>query len=350
MINLLDELHNNKARINKILIIKLRGIGDVVLSSAAIENISQYFSNAKIDLLTEKPSAEIMKYLGYINNIHLFNRKSTLDRIKIAAKISKIKYDLVFDFFSNPSTAQITFLSRAKYRAGFPYKGRKYAYNLFGPEERGKYHAAQLHLRFLEELNIPVIQNELSIGLTEEDQTFADEYFEQNHLTGEKILGISPSGGWPSKKCEPERFADFANKIFDKFNFKGLIVWGPGDKEDALIIKNILKDKAYLAPDTTIRQMASLLKKCTAVIANDSGPMHITTAVGTPVLSLHGPTNPKLQGPFGSKHEYIRLDELECIECNLLECNRNHECFIDLPADRVLNKFEQLLKKNDLLC
>ena len=94
--------------------------------------------------------------------------------------------------------------------------------------------------------------------------------------------------------------------------------------------------------------MAALLEECDAVIANDSGPMHIAAAVGTPVLSLHGPTNPELQGPFGERHEYLRREELECIGCNLLECDRNHECFLGLSADVVADRFESLIKKNDL--
>ncbi len=349
MNKLLKRLHGGKNSIKKILIIKLRGIGDVVLASAAMENISDYFPNANVDLLTEKPSAEVMKHLPFIKHIHLFNRKSIKERIKLAFKIRREKYEVVFDFFSNPSTAQITALSGAKFRAGFPYKGRKYAYNLFGPEERGKYHAARLHLEFLNRLDIPGKTDKLNVGLTDEDISFAQNFFESNDLLGKKVLGISPSGGWQSKKCEPEKFAEFASEIFDEFGFTGLIIWGPGDKRDADKIKKILGAKAAIAPDTSIRQMAALLKKCTAVIANDSGPMHIASAVGTPVLSLHGPTNPNLQGPFGDTNEFVRLDELDCIECNLLECDRNHECFLELPPEKVKKQFGILLSKNNLL-
>lgn len=345
----IEELNRIKNEINKILIVKLRGIGDVVLSTAAIKNLRKYFPDARIDLLTEKPSAELMKHTGFIDDILIFNRKSTLERINLAYKIKKEKYDIVFDFFSNPSTAQLTFASGAKFRAGFPYKGRRYAYNLFGPVERDKYHAAELHLEFLRMLNIPVTDSEISIGLSDKAIQFAVDFIDKTDLKGEKILGISPSGGWQSKKCEAEKFAEFASSIFDRFDFKGLIVWGPGDKEDADKINDILGKNAVIAPPTGIGQMAALLKQTTAVIANDSGPMHITTALGVPVLSLHGPTNPFMQGPFGDKHGFVRLDELDCIECNLLECNRNHECFLELPAERVISEFEKILAKNNLL-
>jgi len=95
--------------------------------------------------------------------------------------------------------------------------------------------------------------------------------------------------------------------------------------------------------------MGALISGCNILIANDSGPMHISAAIGTPTLSINGPTNPRLQGPYGSKHEWIRLDELECIECNLLECPRNHECFKDLPDEKIIEKVDLLIKKNNIL-
>ncbi|RMD48371.1 MAG: glycosyltransferase family 9 protein, partial [Ignavibacteria bacterium] len=337
---MIEKLHQDKDKIKKILVLKLRGIGDVVLATSAIKNLSDYFTNASIDIVTERPSDQLLKELPFINEVIHFNRKSTKERIKLAFALRKNRYDFVVDFFSNPSTAQLTAFSRAKFRAGFPYKGRKYAYNLFGPEERGKYHAAELHHKFLELLNIPVNSRDLMIGLKDEDNSFAKEIISQNIQSNKRILGISPSGGWDSKKCEPEKFAEFAEVILNNLDWSAIILWGPGDFEDAVKIKNILGDKAFLAPNTTISQMAALLKNCDAIIANDSGPMHIATAVGTPVLSIHGPTSPTLQGPYGNKHSYVRLEELDCIECNLLVCNRKHECFMNLPKDIVYDKFK----------
>ncbi len=76
--------------------------------------------------------------------------------------------------------------------------------------------------------------------------------------------------------------------------------------------------------------------------------MHISTAVETPTLSLHGPTNPKFQGPFGSNHEHILLEEVECKICHLLECNKDHECFKNIKNEYVLEKIENLFKKNGI--
>ena len=122
-----------KNKVNSILIIKLRGIGDVILSTICIKNLLKEFPNAKIDYLTEKPSKEALSNINELNQILVLDRKSNKKKIRTLLDIRKNKYDLIFDFFTNPTTAIMTFLSGAKYRVGFPYRGRKYAYNIYGP-------------------------------------------------------------------------------------------------------------------------------------------------------------------------------------------------------------------------
>lgn len=338
----------DKSSVNKILLIKLRGIGDVILSTVVLENLTSHFPNASIDFLTEKPSEQLLNELPVINKVHLFTRKDIWGRLKLIRSIRKEKYDYIFDFYSNPFTAQLTYLSRAKYRAGFPYKGRKYAYNLFGPEERGIHHAADLHLKFLERVGIKANRKELIAAISVEASSFSSEYFKNNFDDGDFIVGVSPSGGWPSKKCDPVKFAEIADEIVKKYNAKMLVVWGPDDEKECDEIISLMKNEAIKAPNTTIQQMAAFISKCDMLIANDSGPMHISTAVQTPTLSIHGPTDPKLQGPYGDKHEWINKSDLHCIICNLLECPYNHECFLELNTNDVMRKVDSLIKKNNL--
>lgn len=335
--------------IKKILIIKLRGIGDVVLSTVVLDNLLNFFPEAKIDYLTDKPSAAWLKGLSQVNSVLTYPKSGIIKKLGLIAEIRKRKYDIVFDFYSNPSTAQITFLSGAKYRIGFPYRGRKYAYNLYGPQERGKYHAAELHLEVLKSVGIPADDNpRLHFYFGKEDERFAEEFLERNNLNGKIFAGISPTGGWQSKRCPPEKLAELARALNKKYDIPLLILWGPSEYEDAIRIKETVGDDAYLAPPTTIEQMAALMKKCAFIVANDSGPMHISTAIDTPALSLHGPTNPLHQGPFGDRHEYLILNDLDCIMCNLLECPKNQECFRDIPENLFLTKIEILLNKNSI--
>lgn len=339
----------DKARIKKILVVKLRGIGDVILSTVVIDNLRADFPNAQIDYLVEYPSYSCLYGLKELDQVLIFDRYNFWKKVSIIRKIRKSNYDLVIDFFTNPSTAIVTFLSGAKYRVGFPYRGRTYAYNLFGPSERGKYHAAQLHLETLKLLGLKSDLANLHFNISQKALDVAEKYFKRNFSENDLVIGICPTGGWASKKCDPEKFAEIAEAVQTKFNAKILILWGNSDEDDAKKIHSLLKEKSFLAPNTSIQEMAAMISRCSILIANDSGPMHISTAVGTPVLSIHGPTSPRLQGPFGAKHEWLNLSELDCIECNLLVCPKNHECFRDLPIERVLSKVESLFSKNKIV-
>ncbi|MDP2037741.1 MAG: glycosyltransferase family 9 protein [Ignavibacteria bacterium] len=339
----------HKEQIKKILLIKLRGIGDVVCSTIVLDNLRQDFPNAQIDFLTEKPSSFGLSGLAQLNNVLIFDRKSLVKRIKLAWQVRKSKYDLVIDFFCNPSSAQITFASGSKIRIGFPLRGRKYAYNYFGPKERSKWHNAILHLKVLEKFGLNTKLEKLHYSLDEKSKLFAQEYIKHTFKENDFVVGMCPTGSWASKKCDAEKLAEIAELVIQKYKAKILILWGKGDEVDGEKLYSLLKDKSVYAPPTTILEMSALINECKFLIANDSGPMHISTALGTPVLSIHGPTAPHLQGPFGEKHEWINLPELDCIICNLLDCPRKHECFLNLPNERIMDKIEKLINKNNLL-
>ncbi|HPO54587.1 MAG TPA: glycosyltransferase family 9 protein [Ignavibacteriaceae bacterium] len=335
--------------INKILIIKLKGIGDVVLSTIVLKNLKTDFPEAAIDFLTEPPSVPVLEGLPQINKILLFRKKEKLSGFKTILEVMKNRYDLIIDFYSNPRTALITLLSLAKYRAGFPYRGRKYAYNLFGPSERGVHHSADLHLEFLKSIQIYAQEKELLFPLSQESKKFAVDYFNHTFSPDDFVVAISPSGGWESKKCPPEVFSQIAEKLIWKFRAKILIIWGPEDYDEAVKIKDGIAENlissVFLAPRTTVLQSAAIISLCSAMISNDSGPMHIASALKTPVLGLFGPTSPFMHGPYGSASGWVRHDQLDCIECNLLTCPINKKCFYDLPILKIIDKFELLIKE-----
>jgi ADP-heptose:LPS heptosyltransferase len=124
-----------------------------------------------------------------------------------------------------------------------------------------------------------------------------------------------------------------------------LILWGPGDESDANFIKTNLPNDSVLIPEVKIGKLSALIKNCDLVIANDSGPMHISAALGIPTLGIFGPTNPKAHGPYSPNSDYVIKGDLHCIICNKLECAYNHECMKDLPVEDVVNKTEKLLLK-----
>ena len=330
----------DKSKVKKILCIKPRGIGDVVLSTIVIDNLKEHFPSATIDYLTEPFVKPALESNPNINKVITMGK--TEFPLKVALRVRKEKYNLILDLWSNPRSAQIAFLSGVKYRVGFGYRGRKYAYNIKATSGRGREHAAEHNLELLKALNVPIISKDIQYFVAEKDNSFAKDFIENNFQKNKKIVGIIPAGGWESKRCDAVKWVEICKAIADKYRSRFLILWGPGDEKDSEFIKSELPDLAVLAPQTTLQQMSALIKNCDFVLANDSGPMHISAALGVPTLGIFGPTSPKAHRPYSPNSDYVHKEDLFCIICNKLVCPYKHECMLELSIDMVMEKIKKI--------
>lgn len=332
----------NPLEIKKILCIKPRGIGDIILSTIVLENLHYYFPNAQTHYLTEEFAKDAISSHPLVTKVLSYKKNDSI--ISIIRSIRKEKYDIVFDLYSNPKTAQVTFLSGAKYRIGYAYRGRKYAYNIKSEIGRGESHSAEHNLELLRAAEIPIISKKIKFYLTKNSENFANSLINKK-IREDNLIGIIPSGGWDSKRCPKERWVQIINKIAEKIYASFLILWGSEDLEDAQYIISQAKN-TILAPKTDLMQLAGLISKCNLVIANDSGPMHLSAALGIPTLGLFGPTDPEKHGPYSENGDYVIKSDLHCIICNKLICPYNKECFNELDIDEIISKSIKLLKLN----
>jgi lipopolysaccharide heptosyltransferase II len=332
----------NNTEIKKILLIKPRGIGDIVLSTIVLDNLSSYFPASEIHYLVEEFAKQSVENNPLIKKIHTMQK--TEFAYSVARRIRKEKYDLIIDMWSNPRSAQITFLSGAKHRVGYSYRGRRYAYNIKANSGRGDVHSAEHNLELLKAIDVPITSKNIHYHINENSQEKADTFFQESKLINKTIIGIIPSGGWESKRCDAEKWIEICRELIRQFDVSLLLLWGPGDEIDVEKIKVKLKNEIVLSPETDVDEMAALINNCDLIIANDSGPMHIAAALDVPTLGLFGPTDPKNHGPYNTNSDYIIRDDLHCIICNKLTCPYDHECMKELPADEVMLKVDQLGK------
>jgi lipopolysaccharide heptosyltransferase II len=333
----------NKAEIKKILCIKPRGIGDIILSTIVLENIKSALPHSEIHYLVEDFAKRVVKQNPLVRKVLTFNKKDFV--LKVLKKVRAEKYDLVIDFWSNPKTAQITYLSGAKYRAGYNKRGRGYAYNIKSVSGDANTHAADVNLLLLKEMKIPIVSKKILFHLKNEEIAFARDFIKLN-FNNDLITGIIPSGGWESKRCAPEKWIEICKAVHKKMNMKVLILWGPGDEKDAFQIKNALGEISVLIPETDLGRLGGFINECKLIIANDSGPMHMAAALEVPVIGIFGPTNPSNHKPYSDNSDYLIKEDLHCIKCNLLVCPYDHECMKELDVDELVQRAEQLAGRN----
>ena len=328
--------------VKKIMIIKLGGMGDVFLSTIVIESLRQHFRDAKIDYFVERAGREAIAHDPRIHSIFTLDKK-IMNPFSVILQVRQKRYDMVIDLFGNPRSAIITLLSGARYRVGLDYGWRKYLYSVAGEAKRGQLHGAEVNLQILPAVQVPEYSPKLHFFLSDGDEKLADDFWKNNQLLGKFVIGILPAGSWPSKRCEPGKFAEITSELTKRYHATALVVWGPSDMQDAREICRNVGFTALMGPEATVSQNVSLLSRCTAIIANDSGPMHIASSFDVPILCIYGPTFP--EGPYGGLHAWVRNEHLSCLVCNLLECPIQHQCMTELPLQHVVDAFDQMMKK-----
>ncbi len=340
--------------VERVLVIKLRAIGDVIMATPVIDNLRAAWPQARIDFLTEKMCLPIVKDHPEIEEHLVFDRAALEKNSKIGAlgqnldflrRLRRNRYDVVFDLFGNPRTALFTLATGAKYRVGYNFRGRKYAYNIVVENRGDRIHEVLFNLDALLAVGVPVTTTRLRVETGEEHKRFAGDFFRQAGLN-RAVVGLNVSGGWYTKKWPLQAFAGLADRLVEKYGVSILIFWGPGERDEATEVQKMMQQPSVLAPKSDLQQLAALLEKTDILISNDSGPLHLATAVGTRVVGIYGPTRPDLQGPWGDWHFVVRKDELDCLGCHGVTCRiTSHDCMQKLTVEEVLEKIHPLFKQ-----
>jgi len=184
----------------------------------------------------------------------------------------------------------------------------------------------------------PEAENSVEALLSQEDINKSD-----------RLIAIHPSASCPSRIWPNERFAQVADKLIEKYAFKVLVIAGP---KHILLAQNVIKHMHHpainLAGKISLAQLASVLKRCKLFISNDSGPVHLASAVGVPVISIFGRNqkglSPKRWGPVGSKGRILHK-EVGCIKCLAHNCTKDFACLKAITVDEVLSAADSLLKE-----
>jgi heptosyltransferase-3 len=339
---------------DRILVLKLRAIGDVVLSTAVLPSLRTAFPNSEIHFLTETASVPVVQHNPNIDRVwelslgkwaKLPAGRGVLESLRFVKTIRAQHFDLVFDLFGNPRSAFLSCISGAPRRVGFRFRGRKYAYNIRVSPRGDRVHEVEFNLDALREADITIQSPEPFFPISETDSQKIDRWIAEEGIQNGFLIGIHPWGSWPAKRWPLASFSAITDWLVTRYDARVVVLWGPGEREQAEAVVRAAQSSIHLAPQTTLSELGALLARCKLVIANDSGPMHIAAAVGTPTVGIFGPTNPKLQGPYGPKNTAAFKEGLTCLGCNRLTCP-DGSCMNRLSVEEVAKVVEGVIERN----
>ncbi|HRY30095.1 MAG TPA: glycosyltransferase family 9 protein [Elusimicrobiota bacterium] len=328
----------------KILVIQLRRIGDVIVTLPVVSALRAQFPQARIDFLVEPAAAPVVRGFPGVDDALVFEKRHFW---RWAWDIRRRGYDWVLDFMNNPRTAQIALLSGAPVRAGFeaPLWGRVYTHRL--PRPSVPQYAVQSKFDLLRALGLtPSVPALPEIRVTEEDFSPVGGWWKEKSMDAyAERVAVMPAHRRPIRRWPAHKFSELIRLLNGKKDRAVILFGGPGEEGYIAGLRAPFSERVFAAPVAGLRQAAALLSRCHVAVTNCSGLMHLAVAVGTPTLTVYGPTWPESWNPRVRPHRYVQTSGLRCIGCNRDECPYAHECLEWISAERVCGETESMLKE-----
>lgn len=329
---------HNAQDFHRILLTRMKFIGDIVLTTPLIRTLRERFPDAYIAYLGDAQSVSLLEHNPFLNEIipFDFNKNTLIEQLRVATLLRKKKFDLAIDLFCNPRSALLMFATGAPVRVGGDLHGRGKLYTIRVRDDGTPKTAIDFHYQSLTAAGIQPLYYKTEIFLTEEEGEEGHKILEQQSINVSKpIVAIHPGATWPSKMWLPERFAELCDRISDELNTEIILTGGPGDGEVVKKVRQAASKNLRLLPVLSLRKVAAVLSHCSVFVTNDCGPMHIAVAVGTPTIGIFGPGEENIWFPYtsefpegSSKHIALRKD-VPCHPCHLNVCNRAGENYME---------------------
>lgn len=307
----------------KILFIFLSGIGNFILFTPTLRAIRRRFPKAEITLLAkQKVITDIIKDKSIVDHIIHYPKSASGSRnfttqFSLAYRLRKKKYDLVVTTFDSRGWKLDLFIWMTAGKFSIGYKTGRWFDNVYDKllTDISGLHEVDRHLKIADFLGADVKDKMLEIFVSDEDRRFAEKVIPQDIKL---IIGMHPGSSenlW-RKRWMPERFAELADRLSERYGAKILILGGKDEVNIAKKISALMQTAKPLvmAGKTTIGQAAALIEQCALFVSNDSGLMHVAAAIKTPVVAIFGPTDPAKNAPYGKDHIVVRKG-IACSPC-----------------------------------
>jgi lipopolysaccharide heptosyltransferase II len=330
----------------RLLIVKLSAIGDCLLASPVARALRVKFPDAHIAWVVQSKSHAVVEGNPFIDETIIWQGAGVGGALTTVREIRRRRFDALLDLQGLLKSALLVRLSGAKVRLvsnrAKPVAQR--AANVIVPMPEPVPHAAQQYLRMAAALDANSEDCRLIMPLDDCDRQFADDFLRQHNVNGATLVGVNPSASRPIKRWQVEKFAAIADAVAARGAIP-MVFGSPTEMADAQRLVSLTKCPPLMAAGkTTLRQLAALLERCAVLVTADTGPMHVATAVGTPVVAVFGPTDPFCTGPVGDEHIVVTKD-LPCRPCLQKPTCQRFECLTDMTVDDVLPAVLRILER-----
>lgn len=347
-----------------ILIVRLSAIGDVIRVLPSLRLLRERLPNARISWVVEKKACDILGGMKEIDKVILFPKESILKKAKnpltffgavleayrFRKELRERSFDIALDYHGILKSGLISYFSGAPERYGFEKGFSKEMNHLFNNRRISlpvpKLSRVTRNLLLTEELTGRADLPETHIETTEEDKRAVD-LIEVESLSKKRPRVIVHPGTSPKtiyKRWGAENFAEVADILVSELASEVIITYGPGEEDTAGEVSEAMVNEAVvLDRPLKLRELAELYRRSDIYIGGDTGPMHIASFVGTPVVAVFGPTDPVENEPYVKTPFVMIRKDVDCSPCRKRDCTLG-KCFKDITPREVADAAIRLLK------
>jgi heptosyltransferase I len=368
-----------RRQFQRILLIKPSAVGDVIHTLPVLVKLRTRYPQARIDWVLTPAIAELVGHHPALSNVILFDRgglvRAWRDWLaglgRLLAELWRTRYDLVLDLHGQFRSAVLTLATRAPVRMGFerplttgprspldrPLIANAYKHGWTGTREgawlaythriplpRSDVHAVDRYQWLAPLLGLDEGPPEFQVPVVPQAETYIETLLRQHGVRSQSFAVVVPGTIWPTKHWHIEGFASVARYL--RGTGRAVVLAGSAsERARCQKVAELAPGVLDLAGQTTLSELAALLRRAEVCITNDSGSMHLAVALTRPVVSVFGPTDPVWIGPY-RRPEAVVQAQLECAPCyfrQLSDCPHQHACMQRVTPGMVIDALERVL-------
>ena len=337
----------------RVLIVRLRSIGDTVLCTPSIMAIREFLPDAQIDILLEDWVAPLLDGFDPLDNV-LHVGRSASSRLKTAADIRRRRYDVVFNLHGGTTGTFFAAASGARHKIGFSYYRYRFLYSDVFPSgeqfwDKPGIHSAEQQLALLGSAGVPVRHAPPSkLAVTPQAEQAVAERLNGSELFGRPFVLMHPAAAFATKEWATENFARTAEFLFEK-GFNTVAVSTAAENPILRALEQSSRVRVVTFDDLSLPQITALASMASLFVGNDSGIAHIAAAVGTPPVVIFGSSNIDNWRPWTRGFSEVVLKEFHCQPCPGYKCGEFGEprCIQSVSTEAVFNAIERVLAQTE---
>jgi heptosyltransferase-2 len=324
---------DTSADVRRILVLEYWNLGDIVMETPFLQNLRVQYPDAHIVLLTSPKVAPLIEHQGLVDQVvvvrvpwaqHYSRWKkynpfssSWLELFRMLKFLHRQQFDLAFTGRADIRDNCMMWLAEVRRRVGYAFGGGGFFLTDVVIPDLKRPHLSDRWLRLIEHLGKPILERQPRLRLTQEEERLADRYLAKRGIeNGELLIGIHPGARSAIRQWGEDNFLTLAQRLQARFPVKILWFHDPNQQSPDLDGTHPGLDRTRLLPlSLPLREFMAVLKRCRLFVCNDSGPMHIATALQVPVAAIFGPTEPTWFGPLGDDNHVIIRPGFWCRPC-----------------------------------